>query len=127
MTKIETVADYIAGFPPKVQTLLKKVRTAVRKAAPKAEEGISYRIPSYKQNGIVAYFAAFKKHIGFFPPIRDPKLKKAVAKWAGPKGNLQFPLDEPIPYGLITKLVKANIKLNQDKAANKTKTSSKRS
>jgi uncharacterized protein YdhG (YjbR/CyaY superfamily) len=125
MTK--TVPEYIAGFPPDVQTLLKKVRVTVRKAAPKAEEGISYRIPSYKQGGIVAYFAAFKNHIGFFPPTRDPKLKKLAAKWAGPKGNLKFPFDEPIPFGLITRLVKANIKLNQDKAAKKTKKQSKRS
>lgn len=119
MTK--TVPEYIAGFPPKVQTLLKKVRATVRKAATKAEEGISYRIPSYKQGGIVAYFAAFKNHIGFFPPTRDPKLKKLAAKWAGPKGNLQFPFDEPIPYALITKLVKSNLKLNQDKSAKASK------
>jgi uncharacterized protein YdhG (YjbR/CyaY superfamily) len=117
MTKIETVPDYIAGFPPKVQALLKQVRATVRKAAPKAKEGISYRIPSYKQGGIVAYFAAFKNHIGFFPPTRDPKLKKLAAKYAGPKGNLRFPFGEPIPFGLITKLVKANLKLNQDKPA----------
>ncbi len=113
MTK--TVPEYIAGFPPKVQPLLKKVRATVRKAAPKAEEGISYRIPSYKQGGIVAYFAGFKNHIGFFPPTRDPKLKALAKKWAGPKGNLKFPFEEPIPFALITKLVKANIKLNQSK------------
>jgi uncharacterized protein YdhG (YjbR/CyaY superfamily) len=113
MTK--TVSGYIADFPPKVQVLLKKVRAAVRKAAPKAVEGISYRIPSYKQGGIVAYFAGFKNHIGFFPPTRDPKLKKLAAKWAGPKGNLKFPFDEPIPFALITKLVKANLKMNAAK------------
>lgn len=121
MTKTETVASYIAGFPLKVQTLLKKVRSVVRKAAPKAEEGISYRIPSYKQGGIVAYFAGFKNHIGFFPPTRDPKLKKLAAKFAGPKGNLKFPFDAPIPYGLITKLVKAQVKANQAKLAEKQK------
>lgn len=121
VTTPKTVADYIAGFPPKVQTLLKKVRATVRKAAPKAEEGISYRIPSYKQGGIVAYFAAFKSHIGFFPPTCDPKLKKLAAKYAGPKGNLKFPFDAPIPDGLITKLVRASVKLNQDKSVNKAK------
>ena len=121
MTKTETVATYIAGFPPKVQTLLKKVRSAVRKAAPKAEEGISYRIPSNKQSGIVAYFAGLKNHIGFFPPTRDPKLKKLAAKFAGPKGKLKFPFDLPIPYGLIAKLVKAQVKANQSRLAAKRK------
>ncbi|MBL8629887.1 MAG: DUF1801 domain-containing protein [Rhodospirillaceae bacterium] len=115
MTKSDLVTEYIAGFPPKVQALLKKVRAAVRKAAPKADEGLSYRIPSYKQGGIVAYFAGFKNHIGFFPPTRDPRLKKLAAKYAGPKGNLQFPYDAKIPFGLIAKLVKANVRLNQSK------------
>ncbi len=117
MKKSDTVATYISGFPPKVQRLLRKVRGVVRKAVPDAEEGISYRIPSYKQGGIVAYFAAFKSHIGLFPPTRDPKLKKLAARYAGPKGNLKFPYDEPIPYGLITKLVKAQLKANQSKLA----------
>jgi uncharacterized protein YdhG (YjbR/CyaY superfamily) len=79
-------------------------------AAPTAEERISYRMPAFFLGGIIVYFAAFKKHIGLFPPVRDKSLKPLVARYAGPKGNLQFPLAEPIPLSLISKIVKARIK-----------------
>jgi uncharacterized protein YdhG (YjbR/CyaY superfamily) len=111
--------DYIAGFPPKVRTLLRKVRATIRKAAPGAEEKISYRIPAFALHGNIAYFAAFKNHIGFYPPVRDPKLKREAAAYAGEKGNLRFALDEPIPYPLIERIVKSRVRENRAKAAAK--------
>jgi uncharacterized protein YdhG (YjbR/CyaY superfamily) len=106
------IDDYIASQPPAVQAVLKKIRATIKKAASKAEEVISYRMPAFKLNGILVYIGAFKNHIGLYPPVRDPKLKKEASVYAGPKGNLQFPLDEPIPYALIEKIVRANVKLN---------------
>ena len=94
-----------------MQALLKKVRRTIRAAAPKATEVISYRIPAYRQNGMLVYFAGFKSHIGLYPPVRgNAALEKAVAKYAGPKGNLQFPYDEPLPLALITRIVRHKVK-----------------
>ncbi|HKS53953.1 MAG TPA: DUF1801 domain-containing protein [Steroidobacteraceae bacterium] len=116
-----TIDEYIATFPPDAQAVLRKIRTTVAKAVPKAEERISYRIPAFMLDGIVIYFAAFKKHIGVFPPVRDPKLKKDVAPYAGPKGNLQFPLSERIPYALIGRIAKVRARANRASAAAKKK------
>jgi uncharacterized protein YdhG (YjbR/CyaY superfamily) len=114
------VDEYIASFPADVRTMLRKIRQTVRAAAPEAREIISYRMPALRQHGILVYFAAFKKHIGLFPPIRgDAKLEKAAARYAGPKGNLRFSFDEPIPYGLIKRLTQ--LRARQDRAAAKLK------
>jgi uncharacterized protein YdhG (YjbR/CyaY superfamily) len=114
------VENYIDRFPPKVQVILERIRDTVRKNAPDAEEIISYRMPAFRQNGILVYFAAFKKHIGLFPPVSgDPAIEKAIAPYAGPKGNLQFPLDQPIPYELIGRIVKLRVKQNPAKAKKK--------
>lgn len=111
------IDNYITGFPPEVQAILTKVRQTIRKAAPEAEEVISYRMPAFKQNGILIFFAAFKNHIGLYPPVSgDAKLEKAVAKYAGPKGNLQLPFNEPIPYALISRIVKLRLKQNKARA-----------
>lgn len=107
-----TIVDYIATFPSDVQAILQKIRTTVAKAVPNAQEKISYRMPAFELDGIVIYFAAFKKHIGVFPPVRDAKLKKEVVRYAGPKGNLQFPLTERIPYALIGRIAKAHARQN---------------
>ena len=105
------IDQYIATFPPDVQIVLEKVRQTIRDAAPEAKEVISYRMPAFKQGGILVYFAAWAKHIGLYPPISgDKTLEKAVARYAGPKGNLQFPLDESIPYDLIARIVKLRVK-----------------
>jgi len=105
-----TVDDYIATFAPDIQAILQKIRQTVKAAAPDAEETISYRIPAFKLNGMLVYFAAFKKHIGLYPPVRgDDSLMRAVKPYAGPKGNLQFPVEKPIPYALIRRIVKARI------------------
>jgi uncharacterized protein YdhG (YjbR/CyaY superfamily) len=112
-----TIDEYIAASPVEVRSTLAKIRATIRKAAPRAEERISYRMPAYKLNGELAYFAAFKNHIGFYPPVRgDEKLKKAVKVYAGEKGNLRFPLDERIPYALIARIVKQRVKLNEQAA-----------
>jgi len=101
----------IANAPPRARTVLRRIRALVRKAAPDAEEVISYGIPSFRGRRIILHYAAFRDHIGIFPPLRDePALLKALAPYAGPKGNLRFPLDEPMPWPLIERLVKARIK-----------------
>jgi len=108
---------YVSQFPADVQAILEKVRTTISHAAPEAKEVISYQMPAFKQHGILVYFAAWKKHIGLYPPISGNKtLEKAIAKYAGPKGNLQFPLDEPIPYDLIERIVKLRVKQDMAKA-----------
>jgi uncharacterized protein YdhG (YjbR/CyaY superfamily) len=115
-----TVDEYISTFPTNVRAVLRKVRATVRAAAPGAREVISYRMPALKQNGTLIYFAAFKHHIGFYPPIKgDAKLEKAAARYAGPKGNLRFRLDERIPYGLIARLTR--LRSRQDIAVAKPK------
>ena len=94
------------------------VRAAIRRAAPDAEEAISYQMPAFRQHGILVYFAAWKKHIGLYPPISgDAAIEKAIARYAGPKGNLQFPLDEPMPVALIERIVKLRVKQDAAKAA----------
>ena len=102
--------------------ILERIRATVRKAAPEAKETISYAIPCFKLNGALVYFAAFKHHVGFYPPVKgDAGLEKAVSKYAGEKGNLRFPLDQPIPYALIARIVRLRVKQNQLKAAAKVK------
>lgn len=120
--KSREVDAYIAGFPRDVQALLRKVRRTIRAAAPRAEELISYRIPAYKQNRILVYFAGFKAHIGLFPPVRgNASLEKAVARYAGPKGNLRFFYDEPLPIGLITRIVRLKVKQDMSRTAQKSR------
>jgi uncharacterized protein YdhG (YjbR/CyaY superfamily) len=116
------IDEYIAAFPPDIQALLQKIRQVVQSAAPDAEEVISYRMPAFKQNGILVYFAAFQKHIGLYPPVRgDEKLEEALAPYAGEKGNLRFPLDQPIPFDLIERIVRLRQEQNLVKPAVKRK------
>jgi uncharacterized protein YdhG (YjbR/CyaY superfamily) len=121
--KPETIAEYIALFPPDVQEILEKIRVTIRSAAPDAQETISYQIPTFTLNGALVHFAAFKNHIGFYPPVKgDAAVEAAVAKYAGEKGNLRFPLDEAIPYRLIERIVKMRLKQNLAKGAGKKRT-----
>jgi uncharacterized protein YdhG (YjbR/CyaY superfamily) len=114
------VDEYIAGFDGSVQSILKKVRRTVRKAAPKAREVLSYSMPALKQNGMLIYYAAFKQHLGLYPPIKgDARLEQAAARYAGPKGNLRFPYDEPIPYDLIAALTKLRARQDAGKAVSR--------
>jgi uncharacterized protein YdhG (YjbR/CyaY superfamily) len=120
--KPRTVDDYIATFAPDIQVVLEKIRQTVKAAAPDAEETISYRIPAFRLNGMLVYFAAFKKHIGLYPPVRgDDSLMRAVKPYAGPKGNLQFPLEKPIPYALVRRIVKARVLAASNKAESKSR------
>lgn len=113
-----TVDEYIADFPAEVQTILKQIRSTIRNAAPAAEETISYQMPAFRLNGPLVYFAAFKNHIGFYPPVKgDERLMRAIAPYANEKGNLRFPLDERIPYALIGRIVKARVRENTERAA----------
>lgn len=117
-----TFEEYAANFPPPVRSILRKVRATIRRAVPAAQERISYRMPAFRLHRDIAYFAAFKNHIGLYPPVQgDEALMKAVAKYAGPKGNLQFPLDEPIPYTLIARIVKSRAKLELQRTETRAK------
>ena len=114
----KSIDEYIAQCSPEVRPILEKIRDIVRKAAPKAKERISYRMPAFSLDGDIVYFAAFKHHIGLFPPVPrdDAQLIKDASVYAGPKGNLRFPLDQRIPYGLISRVVKAQVQANLRRA-----------
>ena len=119
-TPPRTIDEYIAAFSPEVQAILERIRSTIRAGAPDAQETISYRIPAFTRNGTLVYFAAFKAHIGFYPPVKgDARLEKAIAPYAGEKGNLRFPLDQPIPYRLIERIVKHRVKQTSAKADSK--------
>jgi uncharacterized protein YdhG (YjbR/CyaY superfamily) len=120
-SKPENIEQYIAACAPEVRAVLEQLRSTIKRAAPpETEELISYRMPAFALHGTLIYFAAFKKHIGLFPPIRgDARLEAAVAKYAGPKGNLKFPLNQPFPYALVTKIVKFRVQQNLAKARKK--------
>ncbi len=112
-TAPKTIDEYIAGFPPEVQEILEKIRTTIREAAPDAQEAIKYRMPTFTLNGNLVHFAAFKNHIGFYPvPTGIEKFKKELSVYEVGRGSVQFPLDKPIPYSLIGKIVKFRVKEN---------------
>jgi uncharacterized protein YdhG (YjbR/CyaY superfamily) len=114
----ETVDEYIARHPSHVRAILRKVRSVVRAAAPGAREVVSYGMPALKQHGMLVYFGAFKHHIGLYPPVRgDERLVAATARYAGPKGNLRFPLDKPIPYALIGRITKLRVTQERSRVA----------
>jgi uncharacterized protein YdhG (YjbR/CyaY superfamily) len=117
-TPHKSIDEYIAKSSPEVRAVLRKLRSTIKRAAPpEAEELISFRMPAFALHGILVYFAAFKNHIGMFPPLKgDAKLKAAASKYAGPKGNLKFPLDKPIPYALVARIVKSRVRQNLAKA-----------
>ena len=111
------INEFIAGYPEDVQKILKKIRATIRKAAPNAEETINYGIPTFTLHGNLVHFSAFKKHIGFYPtPSGIEKFKKELSAYEGAKGSAKFPLDKPIPYDLITKIVKFRVKENMEAA-----------
>ena len=113
-----SIDAYIATCRPEVQPILRKVRATIRAAAPGAQEVISYRMPAFTLHGVVVYFAAFNAHIGLYPPVSGAaSLKKALLPYAGPRGNLKFPLDRSIPYALITRIVRLRVRQNRSRAA----------
>jgi uncharacterized protein YdhG (YjbR/CyaY superfamily) len=116
------VNEYIAAFPKEVQQLLQQMRATIKAAAPKAEELISYGMPGYKHHSQLVFFAAFKNHIGFYAtPTGHKAFEKELAKYKQGKGSVQFPIEEPLPLSLITKIVKFRVKENELKANTKKK------
>jgi uncharacterized protein YdhG (YjbR/CyaY superfamily) len=116
------IDKFISAFPEDVQEILNKVRETIREAAPNAEETINYGIPTFTLNGNLVHFSAFKTHIGFYPtPTGVEKFKKELSKYEGAKGSVKFLLDKPIPYALISKIVKFRVKENLEKAEAKGK------
>ena len=116
-----TIDEYIADFPSEVQEILQKVRATIKKAAPDAEETISYKIPTFNLKGrYLIYFAGYKKHISLYPaPMGNPEFAEDIAPFASGKGTLKFPLDKPIPYKLIKKIVKFRAKENLERTYEK--------
>ncbi len=119
-TAPKNIDEYIAGFPPEIQEKLQKIRATIHKAAPKAEEAISYMIPTFKLHGNLVHFAAFKNHLGFYPGAAGIEaFQEELAGYETSKGTVQFPMDQRIPFVLITKIVKFRVQQNLDKAAAK--------
>lgn len=111
-----TVDEYISWFPPQIQSILQRIREVIQETAPGAVEKISYNMPSFSLNGGLVWFAANKKHIGFYPrPSAGDELGREVAAYGGTKGSVHFPLDKPVPYELIRKIVLFRVKENQNK------------
>lgn len=112
------IDDYIAMSPQEVRSILETIRQTIRAAAPEATEGISYRIPTFRLGGVLIHFAAFQRHIGVYPPVSgDAALERALAPYAGEKGNLRFPLDQPMRYDLIGRIATLRAKQLRAKAA----------
>lgn len=117
-----SVDAYIAGFPEDIQAVLQKIRATIRKAAPGAQERISYHMPAFTLDGILVYFAAYKTHIGFYPGSKGiDEFKDELSRYDCAKGTVRFPSGSPIPYGLIARIVKFRVNENRRKAEAKRK------
>ena len=117
-TDVTTIDEYIQGFPADVQAILSELRSTIRQSAPQAVEKISYRIPTFYFNGNLVHFAAFERHIGFYPgPSGIARFKKELAKYKSAKGSVQFPLDERLPLQLIAAIVEFRVGENSRKKA----------
>jgi uncharacterized protein YdhG (YjbR/CyaY superfamily) len=117
-----SIDEYIAGFPPSVRQRLQQLRATITKAAPKAEEAISYRMPTFKLEGNLVYFAAFKKHIGFFPRSGAiEKFERELANYGTSKATIRFLYDRPIPVALVSRIVKFRVAENLKRAREKKK------
>ena len=121
-TAIKTTDEYIAQFPKSTQVLLEKMRAIIKKAAPKAEEKISYSIPTFVLHKNLVHFGGFKNHIGFYPGAAGVEaFTKELSAYTFSKGAIQFPIDKPLPSGLITQIVKFRVQQNLEKAKTKKK------
>ena len=121
-TTPKNIDEYILGFPNDVQEILRQIRMIIRQEAPEAEESIKYQIPTFTLNGNLVHFAAFKEHIGFYPtPSGTEQFQKELSVYRTGKGSIRFPLDKPIPYDLISKIVNFRVKENLQKAEAKRK------
>jgi uncharacterized protein YdhG (YjbR/CyaY superfamily) len=118
----DPIDEYIRQFPNEVQTILNEIRKVIKKAAPEAEEKISYQMPTFVLYGNLVHFAAYKNHIGFYPtPSGIEEFKEQLSGYKGAKGSVQFPIDKPIPYDLISAIVKYRVIENMSKRKEKTK------
>jgi uncharacterized protein YdhG (YjbR/CyaY superfamily) len=107
-SKLTTIDAYIASASPEAQGILEKIRSIIKQVAPEATEIISYQMPAFKTGRVFIYFAAFKNHIGIYPPVRgNEDLEQSLIPYRGPKGNLKFPLNEPMPFDLIKRVAEA--------------------
>ena len=114
--KIESIDHYIDNFPKEIQVILQRIRKVIKRAAPEAQETISYQIPTFKLNGNLVHFAAYKKHIGFYPePSGIDAFKDELSEFEFSKGSAKFPLNKPIPFDLIQKIVEYRVKENLTK------------
>ena len=121
------IDEYIAGFPPEVQQILEHIRATIKAAAPEAQETISYQMPTFTLKGNLVHFAAFKKHIGFYPtPSGTEQFQQQISGYKAAKGSIQFPLDKPIPYDLISEIVNFRVQENLAKAEAKAKAKKKK-
>ncbi|MEW6650687.1 MAG: DUF1801 domain-containing protein [Chloroflexota bacterium] len=113
-----SIDEYIAAFPSAVQEILQRIRRVIREQAPDAQEDIRYRMPTFRLNGNLVHFAAFQKHIDFYPtPTGIAEFEDELAAYKGGKGSVQFPLDQPIPYDLIRRIVRFRVAESRAKAA----------
>jgi uncharacterized protein YdhG (YjbR/CyaY superfamily) len=118
----QSIDDYIAGFPDEVQAILEKIRATIAKAAPNAKEAIKYRLPTFVLNSNLVHFGAFQKHIGFYAmPTGHSKFQRELSVYESGKGSVQFPLDQPIPYSLIRKIVKFRVLEDAERAPGRKK------
>ncbi len=129
MEKFKTVEAYINSYPAKVRPLLKQLRSAIRDAAPEADEIISYNMPAYKYHGVLVYFAAHTAHIGFYPGTKavTVEFKNQLTKYKTSRGTIQFTLDKPIPGTLVKKIIRYRVKQNLTKAQSKLKSKKSKS
>lgn len=115
-TNFKTIDQYIALQPEKVIFILEEIREIIRNVIPEAEETISYQIPTFKYHGNLVHFAAYKNHIGFYPgALAIETFKDAIINYSTSKGTIQFPIDEPIPFELISEITAFRVKQNLEK------------
>ena len=115
---VETIDQYISQFPPEVQRILGELRTTIRAAAPHASEKISYQMPTFYLNGNLVHFAAFERHVGFYPaPSAIEAFKNRISQYKNAKGSVQFPIDQPLPLDLVAEMVRFRVAENTSKGS----------
>ena len=127
-TTFESIDEYILQFPTEIQQILKMLRKVIKESAPDSEEKISYQMPTFALHGNLVHFAAYKNHIGFYPtPSGIDAFKHELSEYKGAKGSVQFPIEKPMPYELISKIVKFRVAENINKAEDRLKKKSESS
>ena len=116
----QSIDEYILKFPPEIQVILQKLREVIKESAPDAKEKISYQMPTFELHGNLVHFAAYKNHIGFYPtPSGINAFKHELSEYKGAKGSVQFPIEKPLPYSLISKIVEFRVAENVKQAEGK--------